>query len=206
MDTGHYWELRLCWPVSKALSFPTICFLSHMSILPSLWAIPSAPKWRGTSAGNACSISPTAATLQAGDTLGTGVGHGPTGSARCSKSCWIIKQLPPQEAFQALSFRITWMWIFHFITLSPKALNAISQPPVLLFHHLNEVTHSLLFQILLFPLRVSTSQPPRLCILWTQTCLSSRALITSYVSILILHQGSAVSQNQGSKKKLIQIP
>lgn len=128
MDIGHYWELRPSWPGCKALSFPTIWFLSHMNTLPSLWVTPSAPKWRGTSAVNTCSTSPTASSLQAGTPWEQEWGMTP----------WVCREqwkplygetAPPSRSLSRFIFKIIWMWIFHFITLCPKALNAISLLP-----------------------------------------------------------------------------
>ena len=67
---------------------------------------PSAPKWKGASALNAPSTSPIASTLELGVTMGPAAGHDLTRSARCSKSYYTVKQPPPQEAFQALSFKM----------------------------------------------------------------------------------------------------
>lgn len=127
-----------------------------MNPLASLWVMPSAPKWRGTSALNGSSTSPRASPLQAGDTMGTGAGHDPTGSARCSKSHCVVKLLPPQEPFKLYLSRSLEC---EFLISLPSA-QKLSMPfpffpapsfPVLPFHCLSEVTHSLLFQLLPLP-------------------------------------------------------
>lgn len=173
MDIGFYRELRPSWPGFKALAFTTIWFLSHVNILPSLGSHLQLQNGEGHQLWMH-PASPTASTLKAGDTMGTGVGHDLTGSARCSKSHSVVKQLPPQDIFQALTFKIIWM-CFPFHHPLPKTSQChfpSSQLPFFLFHHFTLSMRSLIlcyFSNSPFPFHVSTSQPPRLCILWQQS-------------------------------------
>lgn len=82
-------------------------------------------------------------------------GRGHHGSAGSSESHCMVKQLPPQEAFQGLSIR-SFECEFSISSLSAQKLSmpfpSVPAPsfPVSPFHNLSEVSHSLL-QLLLLP-------------------------------------------------------